>query len=670
MGYAVNRVLNLEDFEELVLREIIRDIFVGETSETPEFPTGREHRKQWEISMAVLALRSNGALRPNAEVLGIGAGSEPTLFWLTNHVRRVWATDLYAAPGVWSKEAPPTMLADPGRAWYGPWRPRRLVVQHMDACQLNYEDESFDGIFSSSSLEHFGSIDRISIAMDEACRVLKPGGTASFSTEFLLQGDPLQFEAEAVMFTPELIERVLIGEREWAPVTPLVNRVSDATLATEVDIEDYLANGGTTYPHCVLRIGPNLLTSVHIALRKPASPAAPPAPLTGRSAFSGLRSYATHSRSVAAPQRPQHAHRSVGTLSRMFAERRESAIKRAARRVARPLLSPIDGRVADINRRIENTRATAKQETAAVEERLKTVSGALEAYADSSSEASSYVGLELRRIHDVLDALQETTQGWLDEYYRMRMAHAAATSLEELDEPLAHAINYATSHRGFYAQADLWFNPPVSVRLAQGSALLSNVTERIVEVPFAMAALSRVELGARILDVGSAESTFPLSAASLGYSVTAIDPRPLPYTHPNLTSYAIRLEEWEVSAEPFDAVFLISTLEHVGVGAYRQPADPTLEHGASGDVAVLNRVRRLLKPEGLMVLTVPYGAREVTELERIYDDESLETLLAAWEVVDRRAAVRRNALVWEAAEHFEPGARGVVMLIASPRRSA
>ena len=44
--------------------------------------------------------------------------------------------------------------------------------------------------------------------------------------------------------------------------------------------------------------------------------------------------------------------------------------------------------------------------------------------------------------------------------------------------------------------------------------------------------------GARILDIGSAESTFPLSAASLGYRVTAIDQRPLAYSHPNLESHA------------------------------------------------------------------------------------------------------------------------------------
>jgi SAM-dependent methyltransferase len=273
MTFALNRLVNLEDFDEPVVQNAIREVFADEVAKSPEFPTGREQRKQWEIAMAVLALREGGALRPDAEVLGIGAGSEATLFWLTNHVRRVWATDLYADPGIWTGTAPPTMLIDPGNAWNGPWNPRRLVVQHMDACDLAYEDETFDAIFSSGSIEHFGSIDRIGKAMDEAFRVLKPGGTASFSTEYLIAGDPLLYEDQTVMFTRELIERLLIGKRGWTPVTAVDYTLSDATLGTEIEINEYVAGAEPTYPHCVLRIGPNLLTSVHIALRKTARPA-------------------------------------------------------------------------------------------------------------------------------------------------------------------------------------------------------------------------------------------------------------------------------------------------------------------------------------------------------------------------------------------------------------
>ncbi len=695
MGFVLNRVVRLEDFEERVVRDAIREVFAREASESPEFPTGREHRKQWEVAMAVLALRDGGVLRGDAEVLGIGAGSEATLFWLTNQVRRVFATDLYADPGHWVGTAPPTMLTNPGSAWDGPWNPRRLVVQHMDACELSYEDETFDGIFSSGSIEHFGGLDRIGIAMDEAFRVLKPGGTATFSTEFLVDGDPLEFEDHMVMFTPNLIQRVLLADRDWAPTTSIDYTLTEGTLATEIANHEYAAReerGESVCPHCVLRVGSNRITSVHIALRKSMQPR--PLPVRPRPVAAPAPPPGPPSVAVSAQIDREHSPDAVGTLARVNNRRPESTLKRVARRLARPVFSPIDGRVADINSRIEGTKATVER--------------SFDAYSHSASEISSYVGIELRRLNDQISGLPDQLAGLPDqlarlqgglaelrdeqvglrdqqaglrdlladfgersfeEYYQLRLAQAADLPLEKLDGSLARTINVAAGHHGFYAQAGLWFNPPVAVALTIGGAVAANVNERIVEVPYAMAALSRLERGARILDVGSAESTFPLSAASLGYKVTAIDPRPLAYSHPNLESHASLLEDWDAAPEPFAAAFLISTIEHVGLGAYGERVYGSPEHGVGADVALLGRVRDLLSPQGFMILTAPYGTRALTELERIYDEESLSTLLADWEVRERQIVVRRDALVWEPDEKVAPGARGVVMLIASPKQS-
>ena len=649
MPFALNRVVNLEDFQEPVVRDAIREIYARESGESDEFPSGREHRKHWEVAMAALALDDGAVLRPDAEVLGIGAGSEPTSFWLTNYVRRVWATDLYADPGVWVDTAPPTMLTNPGSAWDGPWNPRRLVVQHMDARELHYEDETFDGIFSSGSIEHFGSLESIGVAMDEAFRVLKRGGTASFSTEFLIEGDPLAFEGHTVCFTSELIERVLLGNREWAPATKIEYQLSEATLATEIESSDYAARearGESIYPHCALRVGPNVITSVHFALRKSARAnggglvTSRTAPLTVSGSGQHAGSSASGVRSTPVTAKAASLDGS-DTLPPVAAPGQASPVNRLARRLARPALARVDRRVEAVNRRIDSVR-------------------------EANLEAYSYLGVELRWIHDQLAELGERS---FEEYYRTRLEQADGMPLEKLDEPLAHAINYATSHRGLYAQAGLWFNPPVAVALTAGAAVPVQVSERIVEVPFVMAALSRLERGARILDIGSAESTFPLSAASLGYEVTAVDPRPLPYSHPNLESHASLLEDWDAPSEPFAAAFLLSTIEHVGLGAYGERDYGRPEHGAGADVALLDRVRELLASDGLMILTTPYGTRELTELERIYDEESLNNLLAGWEILERQIVVRRDPFVWERDEKVVTGARGVVMLIVRPEHS-
>ena len=91
--------------------------------------------------MTARALRDHGALRDDAEILGVGAGQESTIFWLTRHVRRVFATDLYHEEDSWSEtDSGPGMLVSPAWGAGQEWNPRRLVAQHMDGTRLNYED--------------------------------------------------------------------------------------------------------------------------------------------------------------------------------------------------------------------------------------------------------------------------------------------------------------------------------------------------------------------------------------------------------------------------------------------------------------------------------------------------------------------------------------------------
>src|SRR3546814_5640617 len=69
----------------------------GEEVHGRRFPRGAEYRKRWEVVQAARALSAAGVLRPDAEVLGVGAGNEPTLFWLTNHAKRVFRSEEHTA---------------------------------------------------------------------------------------------------------------------------------------------------------------------------------------------------------------------------------------------------------------------------------------------------------------------------------------------------------------------------------------------------------------------------------------------------------------------------------------------------------------------------------------------------------------------------------------------
>lgn len=276
------KLCELEDFTDPELRELIRDVYASDRRlfDEPDFPAGREYRKYWEVAMTLRAFSAFGLLREDAEVLGVGAGREATVYWLTQRVGRVVATDLYELDDAWSAtDSSADMLTDPGRFWDGPWDPSRLLVRNMDGRDLDFEDESFDAIFSSSSIEHFGDFGQVRRSVEEMFRVLRPGGVAALATEFRLEGPGIGPPGLLRFDEPELRSLLLDG-LWWDPGTPLDLAISEQTLAAPVQIADAMADleseraGWTQYPHIVLRDGDYLWTSVHVALIKSGLPAA------------------------------------------------------------------------------------------------------------------------------------------------------------------------------------------------------------------------------------------------------------------------------------------------------------------------------------------------------------------------------------------------------------
>jgi SAM-dependent methyltransferase len=234
----------------------------------------------------------------------------------------------------------------------------------------------------------------------------------------------------------------------------------------------------------------------------------------------------------------------------------------------------------------------------------------------------------------VAEVREETSV--LSRRYLLRSQEGA---VEDLDERAAAFLNYAGSHRGFAAQAGLWLNPAVILEYGSNAVRLAGTNERIVEFPYALRALAAAPPGGRVLDVGSTESTLAFSAACLGYEVTAVDPRGYPFEHPRLRVVAGAVEDLE-DEESYDAVVCLSTIEHIGVGAYGQ------SEAERADLQAMKRMHGLTKPGGLLVLTTPYGRAETSESERRYDRAGLDALLEGWEVENLAFARRLDEREW------------------------
>jgi 2-polyprenyl-3-methyl-5-hydroxy-6-metoxy-1,4-benzoquinol methylase len=278
------------------------------------------------------------------------------------------------------------------------------------------------------------------------------------------------------------------------------------------------------------------------------------------------------------------------------------------------------------------------------------------AHTDASVEASTFVGEALRDLDARIWDLGTKIDGSRDYFESLR-----SQGLQGLDLEAAAFLNHANSHVGFASERNLWWNWPISLRYEEGDMHVANVNERIAETAYAFRALAEVTPGAPILDVGATESPVALSLASLGFKVTAVDPRPYPLEHPNLEVVIGAVEELNADEPRFVAVLCISTLEHIGTGEYEQAENER------GDEAAIRRIHALTQPGGLLVLTTPFERARKSE-ERVYDRPQLERLLRDWRIDDFTVARRIDDTTWVPTPPEDPGEEAVALVTA--RRSA
>jgi O-antigen chain-terminating methyltransferase len=197
----------------------------------------------------------------------------------------------------------------------------------------------------------------------------------------------------------------------------------------------------------------------------------------------------------------------------------------------------------------------------------------------------------------------------------------------------------------------------------------SKTTERVVEIPWV---LSRYSGEQRVLDVGPAYASFPYIRHLLGLGIAdlhGLDLSPVSVRGMTVTRSDIR--EMPYPDEWFPLINCISTLEHVGLDVSRYEVNAS--ENAEGDVAALKEIKRVLARGGRLLITVPFGRRELERWYRQYDDKSWTALVreaglatqeqavfgyseGGWARVDDIRELRKNAY----AQGEAPAATGVL----------
>ena len=159
------------------------------------------------------------------------------------------------------------------------------------------------------------------------------------------------------------------------------------------------------------------------------------------------------------------------------------------------------------------------------------------------------------------------------------------------------------------------------------------------------------------LDFGPGGSYLGLIAARRGFNVTAVDLEAVKwcYIHHRLRFIQGDILKLPLPEGHFDLVLNCSTVEHVGLaGRYG-----VIHSRSDGDLEAMSRLRELMKPDSIMLLTIPVGRDAVfAPLHRVYGLERLPKLLNGyivereeywvknerneWVLIDRQGALARE----------------------------
>jgi SAM-dependent methyltransferase len=162
------------------------------------------------------------------------------------------------------------------------------------------------------------------------------------------------------------------------------------------------------------------------------------------------------------------------------------------------------------------------------------------------------------------------------------------------------------------------------------------------------------------LDFGCASGNMSLLAAQAGFHVLALDLLPYPcfWQHENVRFVQGDLLTLNLHENHFDLVINCSSVEHVGlVGRYG-----VAEDRGDGDLMAMRRMLSLLKPRGVMLLTIPCGKDSVfAPFHRVYGEQRLPLLLSGYTVEKQTFWVKESDNRWnrsarEKAMSFQPSA--------------
>lgn len=176
--------------------------------------------------------------------------------------------------------------------------------------------------------------------------------------------------------------------------------------------------------------------------------------------------------------------------------------------------------------------------------------------------------------------------------------------------------------------------------------------DRCIEYAFVIKNLVNLDknIYKTVIDVGCHASPLTTIIREVGFTVDGIDLLPSPvlyegveYMHGDFLSMDLK--------KSYDIVVLCSAIEHIGLeGRFRS------SNIKDGDIKTLKKVKQLLNPNGILILTIPYGKEKtIRPLHRVYNKTSrlLKYAYDSFEVEVEEFYKNNPENIWVKCEEIE-----------------
>jgi SAM-dependent methyltransferase len=180
-----------------------------------------------------------------------------------------------------------------------------------------------------------------------------------------------------------------------------------------------------------------------------------------------------------------------------------------------------------------------------------------------------------------------------------------------------------------YPVGRLFFRANLMVK--KTAVLFGFASQRAAEYPWIIRSLELIPKTGLFLDVGCAESLLSHELIAKGLTVVGLDIRDCPFKDKRVAFVKRNIIHTGFPDGMFDAVGIVSTIEHIGLEPYGQTVKDT-----DGDIKVITELKRILKNQGIILLTTPYigaGPLRVDSFEREYSAQRLSRLTAGLKIV-------------------------------------